>query len=169
MNRKLLIIPSVAVALGLGSIAYASIPAPNGTIDGCYSNSTHPHQLFIRDSTASCPSGDTSLTWSQTGPAGPAGPAGPLYVTTGTLGHSGPISPGSSVSLGATCPSGSVLVSMETYVAGTDSSGDKNGDNLAGYVLISGGISGTSTVQVSVSSSAPSDVEATILPQCLSS
>ncbi len=63
-----------------GAIAYASIPAPNGTIDGCYKTSG-PAQgaLIIIDSTATCPSGTAALNWNQTGPQGPAGPstAGP--------------------------------------------------------------------------------------------
>src|SRR5258708_39965096 len=59
-----------------GAIAYASIPAPNGTIDGCYKTSG-PAQgaLIIIDSTATCPSGTAALNWNQTGPQGPAGPA----------------------------------------------------------------------------------------------
>src|SRR5258708_16734627 len=63
-----------------GAIAYASIPAPNGTIDGCYKTSG-PAQgaLIIIDSTATCPSGTAALNWNQTGPQGPAGasPPGP--------------------------------------------------------------------------------------------
>src|SRR5258708_28319100 len=45
-----------------GAIAYASIPAPNGTIDGCYKTSG-PAQgaLIIIDSTATCPSGPPAL------------------------------------------------------------------------------------------------------------
>src|SRR5258708_17064396 len=59
-----------------GAIAYASIPAPNGTIDGCYKTSG-PAQgaLIIIDSTATCPSGTAALNWNQTGPQGPAGPS----------------------------------------------------------------------------------------------
>src|SRR5258708_33736269 len=61
-----------------GAIAYASIPAPNGTIDGCYKTSG-PAQgaLIIIDSTATCPSGTAALNWNQPGPQGPAGPAPP--------------------------------------------------------------------------------------------
>src|SRR5258708_22769510 len=78
-----------------GAIAYASIPAPNGTIDGCYKTSG-PAQgaLIIIDSTATCPSGTAALNWNQTGPQGPAGPspagAGGLGVG-GVKGGAGPL------------------------------------------------------------------------------
>lgn len=85
MNRKLLLIPAIAVALALGGVAYASIPASNGTVDGCYSNSTHPHELFVIQSGNTCPSGYTSIDWSQAGPAGPQGATG----ATGPAGSGG--------------------------------------------------------------------------------
>jgi hypothetical protein len=64
------------LAVGVG-IAYASIPASGGTIDGCYKTS-NPGQgaLIVIDSSATCPSGTTALNWNQTGPQGPAGPSG---------------------------------------------------------------------------------------------
>src|SRR5258708_37849336 len=73
-----------------GAIAYASIPAPNGTIDGCYKTSG-PAQgaLIIIDSTATCPSGTAALNWNQTGPQGPAGPAPPGPRGLGGGGASG--------------------------------------------------------------------------------
>src|SRR5258707_12761650 len=75
-----------------GAIAYASIPAPNGTIDGCYKTSG-PAQgaLIIIDSTATCPSGTAALNWNQTGPQGPAGPstAGPGGLGVGGVSGGG--------------------------------------------------------------------------------
>lgn len=82
MNRLVAILAAaicVILAAGAG-IAYASIPAPDGTIHGCYKNATG--MLIAIDSAASCPTGYTALNWNQTGPPGPAG-------TNGTNGVSG--------------------------------------------------------------------------------
>lgn len=61
---------AVAVACALSvTVAYAAIPASNGTIRGCYSRSSGA--LRVIDSTASgCAKGENSLDWSQIGPAG---------------------------------------------------------------------------------------------------
>lgn len=65
---KKFIIGAVAVVVlllaGFG-IAQASIPAPDGTINGCYKNSTG--DLKVVDSTASCPGGYTALNWPSAG------------------------------------------------------------------------------------------------------
>lgn len=84
MKRLLVILAATCAVLAVGAgIAYASIPAPDGTIHGCYKNSTG--MLIAIDSSASCPTGYTALNWSQTGPQGPAGTNG----TNGTNGVSG--------------------------------------------------------------------------------
>jgi len=73
------------VALLASGTALASIPDEHGEIHGCYQTSgPHQGQLRVIDAnqTQACKSGETSLAWSQTGPAGaqgtpgPAGPAG---------------------------------------------------------------------------------------------
>jgi hypothetical protein len=130
--KKLLLIPAVLAALGLSAVgANASIPAPNGTINGCYNPSVHPHPLDIRDSTATCPTGDISLNFNQTGPAGPQGATG-AQGPAGATGATGPQGPagtsgGSStwveasqhfisddgsdtVSVTASCPSGDASI-----------------------------------------------------------
>jgi hypothetical protein len=72
MKRSLSIISGLA-ALGLsGGIAYATIPGSNGVIHACYKASG---QLRVIDS-GSCGSGETALTWNQSGPPGPPGPPG---------------------------------------------------------------------------------------------
>lgn len=59
----------------LGGVAYASIPDDDGVIHGCYK--TSDGKLRVIDSaTQTCASGETSLTWSQTGPQGPTGATG---------------------------------------------------------------------------------------------
>ncbi|MFI7063993.1 hypothetical protein ACIBL3_23605 [Kribbella sp. NPDC050124] len=64
----------LAIVLGLaliGTVAIASIPAPDGTINGC--RKTSNGDLIAIDSTATCPNGYVALNWNQTGPTGPAG------------------------------------------------------------------------------------------------
>ncbi len=74
--KKLLVLTLSSVLLAVSSIvAYASIPAPDGTITACYKPSDG--KLFVIDSNSTCPSGTTSLTWNQTGPQGPTGATGP--------------------------------------------------------------------------------------------
>src|SRR5258708_23869827 len=89
-----------------GAIAYASIPAPNGTIDGCYKTSG-PAQgaLIIIDSTATCPSGTAALNWNQTGPQGPAGPAPPGPGGLGGGGLYGRAAPARVAKKPSSCPS----------------------------------------------------------------
>jgi hypothetical protein len=63
----------VAVPLGVG-VAYASIPAADGTIHGCYQSSgLGDGALYVIDSADSCPSGYTGLNWNQTTASGIAG------------------------------------------------------------------------------------------------
>jgi hypothetical protein len=74
---------------GLG-IASASIPDSSGVIHGCYKPNTNGTNTTLgvidtAKSGGSCPTGDTALTWNQTGPQGPAGPTGP----TGPQGPTG--------------------------------------------------------------------------------
>ncbi len=57
--------------------AVATIPGPDGTINGCYdAGSTAPHPLSVVDDPASCK--QTLLPFNQRGPAGPPGAAGTL-------------------------------------------------------------------------------------------
>jgi hypothetical protein len=51
----------------------AAIPDPNGAIHACYRANGN---LRLVDK-SSCTSGETALTWNQTGPQGPAGTPGP--------------------------------------------------------------------------------------------
>jgi hypothetical protein len=57
----------------------ASIPSGNGTFTGCVA-STGALKLIDTDAGQICPSGQTQVTWNQTGPAGPPGPQGPGAV-----------------------------------------------------------------------------------------
>src|SRR6266700_2222915 len=117
MRKRLALVSALAALLLLGGgSAYASIPAPGGTINGCYKTSG-PGQgaLIVIDSAAACPSGTTVLNWNQTGPQGPAGTngtngangvsgyevvAGTIEVSNNGSNHTGTIS----------CPSGKVAL-----------------------------------------------------------
>lgn len=90
MRRLLAVGAATAALLAVGSIAYASIPGPDGVIHGCYKTSAPAQGALITiDSAASCPSGYTALDWSQTGPQGPAGPAATSSVVTMTAHYAG--------------------------------------------------------------------------------
>ena len=61
--RKTLIIGLAITAVVAGGAAYAAIPAPDGTIHGCYSNLTGTVKVI--DSSACCGPLQTSLNWRQ--------------------------------------------------------------------------------------------------------
>jgi hypothetical protein len=89
-RRRLVTVAGAVVAtLGCaGGIAWASIPSSSGVITACYKTASAGHgsgaALSVIDtSSTSCPSGYTSLPWSQAGPQGPAG-------ATGATGSAGP-------------------------------------------------------------------------------
>lgn len=113
-----------AVALtAMGGVAWAAIPAADGTIKGCYAVSNGlllgiPHSkgdVRVVDSGESCRSYETLITWNQrgpkgdtgsTGPIGPIGPVGPIGPQ-GVAGAAGPAGPaGATGATGATGPSG---------------------------------------------------------------
>lgn len=124
MKKKLLAVSTALLVLsGLGiGAATASVPAPDGTINGCRNNLTHA--LSVRDSAASCPFGTTSLNFSQTGPEGPTGVQGPVgprgtgktfynYMSPGNgpTNQSGTINQGQYADLPTNCNNNGVLLS----------------------------------------------------------
>jgi hypothetical protein len=106
---------AIAAALAMGGIAYASIPGPDGVINGCYGSTG---ALRVIDSAATCKSNETSLNWNKGGPTGPQGPVGPRgdkgdTGATGAPGDTGPTGPtgptgatGATGDTGATGPTG---------------------------------------------------------------
>lgn len=57
---------AVLLAVAGAGIAYASIPGPDGTVNGCYRTAgLGQGSLYVIDSGDTCPSGYTSLNWSQ--------------------------------------------------------------------------------------------------------
>jgi hypothetical protein len=71
----------IAVAmlvLGMGAIAWASIPDAGGVIHGCRKNSDGQLRVIDSDAGQMCANGWTALNWSQAGPPGLAG----LHIVT---------------------------------------------------------------------------------------
>ncbi len=113
-GRRVLMLSSMTV-LFTSIIAFASIPAANGVIYTCYSN-TNGGLRVIDNSTTQCKSSETALNFNQTGPQGvqgPAGPAGPQGVQ-GETGATG--ATGATGETGATGPAGAAGTS-EAYFA----------------------------------------------------
>jgi Collagen triple helix repeat (20 copies) len=59
-----------------GGVAWATIPAADGVIHGCYQKE-EGNLRVIDDATQSCRPSEVAISWSQTGPQGPQGAAGP--------------------------------------------------------------------------------------------
>jgi hypothetical protein len=100
-SRKARLLVGVCVVASVGAVAtavQASIPDGN-TIHACYDGGG----VLKVSSTGQCPSGFTSLSWSQTGPTGPQGPAG-ADGAQGATGDRGP--QGDTGPTGATGPQG---------------------------------------------------------------
>lgn len=95
------------IPLGAGiGIAYASIPATDGTVHGCYQSSGLGNgALYVIDSADSCPTGYTALNWQQTAPVGIAG----YQVVSHQFSVPGPSSPGAFDGT-VNCPSGKVAL-----------------------------------------------------------
>ena len=66
---------------GIASAVQASIPSPNGVIQGCYGKPGTPQkgQLRVRDASQGeqCRFYENTLDWNQIGPTGVTGPTGP--------------------------------------------------------------------------------------------
>lgn len=90
-----------ALVLGVGVVAYASIPDASGVIHGCRKNSDGQLRVIDSDAGQTCANGWTPLNWSQTGPQGPPGLAA-VHVVTVT------VSSGSRV----LCPTGETALSV---------------------------------------------------------
>jgi hypothetical protein len=111
-TRSAVLVASVLAAAGVAT-AVASIPGPDGTINGCYDPGNLPAPLSVVDAPAECKA--TLLPFHQTGPAGPAGSAGPAGPA-GTLASSSRVSvrlnrtPDNDYSGTAMCPAGTILL-----------------------------------------------------------
>ena len=91
LTRKRVVSLAIFVGLAIASgVAYASIPASNGALTGCYRTGGGANQGEFRivETSASCRSNETALTFNQQGIAGPKGETG-LKGETGATGPQG--------------------------------------------------------------------------------
>lgn len=71
-------VASGAIVGAAGSaVVLASIPDSSGVIHACYSTGLLARVRIIDSPSQSCNTGETAISWSQTGPQGPVGPQGP--------------------------------------------------------------------------------------------
>lgn len=136
LRRRLAVIAAaVLAALGVASVAAASIPDSSGVIHGCRKNSDGSVRVIDSDLGQTCATGWTALNWSQTGPQGPAGGTGPqgpagvsgLEVVANSFQVTSAFDTVASVS--ATCPTGKVAI------AGGSDSAIPSGRSETDYVL----------------------------------
>lgn len=127
------VIAFTALTIAASGIAYAAIPAGDGTIHACYQSNdgllSQKGGLRVIDSAAVCRPNETALTWNQrglqgvpgaqgpkgdTGSQGPKGDTGPKGVT-GDTGSQGPAGPRGET--GPTGPPGPSSVPTAHYAA----------------------------------------------------
>ena len=173
-RKRVVFLTMLAALVTAGGVAYASIPASNGTLNGCYrtAGGDNQGQLRIVDSASSCRSNETSLTFNQqgvagpagpTGPAGPAGPAGPTGSTgaTGATGAQG--ATGATGDKGAIGPSGPQGLKGDTGATGatgptgatgqTGATGPTGGSGLSGVEYITAQVDvGSNTAESAIAS-----------------
>ena len=99
LSRRALVLAVTALAVTVaGSVAYATIPGADGTINGCYEKRTGMLRVIDSDAGARCTSLETPIAWSRQGPqgatgaVGPTGPAG-ADGAQGPKGDAGPVGP----------------------------------------------------------------------------
>lgn len=84
---------TVAALTLVGGVAWATIPAADGTINGCYrvSEDDQRGQLRVVNDPTTCRSNEAPIAWSQVGPQGEQGPKGAPGApgTSGTNGTDG--------------------------------------------------------------------------------
>jgi len=170
---------ALAATVIAGGVAWATIPASNGVINGCYQKIDGV--LRIVDAADACRASELPTSWNQTGQQGVQGPTGPKgdqgeKGATGATGPSGPKGDtgpagqkGDTGQTGATGPAGPAGVSGIEYVTaqGVATAGGQFGRFpfearcSAGKTVLGGGIGGTDAFRalsfnLAVQSSEPS-------------
>jgi hypothetical protein len=87
-STRFWLLGGAVATVALAGTAYATIPAGDGLIHGCYAKSGGTLRV-IDASVTNCKSGESALNWSQQGVPGPQGPTGPK----GDPGATGPQGP----------------------------------------------------------------------------
>jgi len=86
IRPAVVILAIVGALLVAGGIAYATIPDGGGVIHGCYQKNQGTLRVIDTDTSQTCSSSESPLTWSKTGPQGQQGIQGPK----GDTGPTGP-------------------------------------------------------------------------------
>lgn len=102
-HRRLLALGAGAILVVSVGVAYAAIPASNGTINGCYSGGQGQLRVIDAESGETCKSNETAISWNQQGPQGIPGAIGPQGLQ-GIQGQQGET--GATGATGATGPQG---------------------------------------------------------------
>jgi hypothetical protein len=129
ISKRFYITVAGTIVLVLTGVAtYATIPAPDGVIYGCYNKSGGSVRV-IDNAVTSCTSNETQLTWNRIGPQGPVGPQGPAGPTglTGAIGATGAVgaigatgATGATGPIGATGPAGNALADFVSAPGATN-------------------------------------------------
>jgi len=67
---------AIVAVLGAGTLAYAGIPGPDGTIHACITNGLGGGGLRAVESADECKRNESAIDWNREGPVGPPGPRG---------------------------------------------------------------------------------------------
>jgi hypothetical protein len=77
MRRATTLAVGVVIGAVVWGTALAAIPDAGGVIHGCYKSSDGKLRVIDTEAGHTCGSGETAVSWNQTGPQGPTGATGP--------------------------------------------------------------------------------------------
>lgn len=150
MLKRSAVIATVSAGLLMAAgVSYASIPAVDGTIDGCYASKGGALRIVDADDT--CKSQELRVSWNRQGPQGEVGPQGPqgehgeqgLQGIQGASGPEGPAGPaGPAGPQGPAGPAGGVAGAHNKFELGALDSTSPKGAEVrcdAGEVALGGG------------------------------
>ena len=147
------LIAGLAIGGVTTGVAYATIPDSSGLIHGCVVPSGGSLRIIDSGKMASCPAGDSSLNWAQTGPQGNPGAQGPRGVQ-GNQGSVGPV--GTSGLSGYVVAQTTISVSPGAFVGGTASCPVVGSPSVQSNAL-DGGESNTTSGDIRLSDSYPTN------------
>lgn len=143
---------TVAALTLVGGVAYATIPGPDGTINGCYraSEDDQKGQLRVVNDPTACRSNEVPIAWNRVGPQGAKGEQGEPGAR-GTNGTDGVSVITASEPAGADCADGGVQLTAADgvgYVCNGNAGADgKDGTNGADGADGQDGVSVTSAAE----------------------
>lgn len=118
------LVAAAAIVLAGGGVAFAAIPASDGTITACFVKNSGALRVIDAEGGETCRASETQLTWDKSGVPGTQGPQGPQGETGepgppgppgGLSGHevviseSGTVAPGETGFNDAHCPDGKLV------------------------------------------------------------